>query len=164
MKPMKILELEIANLRGIKNPISFKPDGENMSIQGPNGSGKSGVVDSLDFLMTGDITRLTGKGTRGITLKTHGKHVDAEAKDAVVTAKIQLEGIDQPITCHRTISNPKVLYMDREIDEQILNDALEIAKRGQHVLSRAEILKFIAAESSTSPLCQYKRDTSQPII
>ncbi len=146
---MKILELEIANLRGIKNPISFKPDGENMSIQGPNGSGKSGVVDSLDFLMTGDITRLTGKGTRGITLKTHGKHVDAEAKDAVVTAKIQLEGIDQPITFHRTISNPKVLYMDREIDEQILNDALEIAKRGQHVLSRAEILKFIAAESST---------------
>ena len=146
---MKILELEIANLRGIKNPISFKPDGQNMVIQGPNGSGKSGVVDSLDFLMTGDITRLTGKGTRGITLKTHGKHVDAKAKDAVVTAKIQLEGIDQPITFHRTISKPKVLYMDREIDEQILNDALEIAKRGQHVLSRAEILKFIGAESST---------------
>jgi len=146
---MKILELEIANLRGIKNPIVLKPDGNNMAIQGPNGSGKSGVVDSLDFLMTGDITRLTGKGTRGITLKGHGKHVDAKPKDAVVTAKIQLEGIEDPIILHRSIANPKTLYMDREIDEQILNESLEIAQRGQHVLSRAEILKFIAAEAST---------------
>jgi len=146
---MKILELEIANLRGIKNPIKLKPNGKNMAIQGPNGSGKSGVVDSLDFLMTGDITRLTGKGTRGITLKGHGKHVDAKAKDAVVTAKIQLEGIDEPIILQRTIANPKTLHMDPEIDEQILNDSLDIAKRGQHVLSRAEILKFIAAEAST---------------
>ena len=105
---MKILELKIANLRGIKNEISLKPNGQNMAIQGPNGSGKSGVVDSLDFLMTGDITRLTGKGTKGITLKSYGKHVDAKAKDAVVVAKIQIEGIDQPITLGRSISNPKV--------------------------------------------------------
>jgi DNA repair exonuclease SbcCD ATPase subunit len=149
MKKMKILELEIANVRGVRDAIVLKPDGNNMAVQGPNGSGKSGVVDALDFLMTGDITRLTGKGTKGITLKHHGKHIDAKPEDAFVKAKIQFDGIDQPVTLLRNISNPKDLSIDPEIDEQIVNDALEIAHRGQHVLSRAEILRFIAAEAGT---------------
>ena len=65
---MKLLELEIHNFRGIRN-LSIKPQGENFLIYGPNGSGKSAVVDALDFLLTGQISRMKGKGTKDITFK-----------------------------------------------------------------------------------------------
>jgi len=144
---MKIFELEIEHVRGIKGKISLKPNGENVAVHGPNGSGKSGVVDALDFLMTGDISRLTGKGTKGITLKDYGKHIDSKPEDAVVTAKVLIEGISDPITLQRKMSDPKNLIVDPDVNEQLLQEALEIAQRGQHVLSRAEILKYITAES-----------------
>lgn len=145
---MKILELEIENIRGIRQKIPFKLGGENLSIQGPNGSGKSAVVDGIDFLFTGDISRLGGRGTRGITLKGHGKHIDADIKDAFVAAKIQIRGVKKPITLMRKMSRPKQLVINPQIKSEALMDVLEIARRGQHVLSRSEILRFIAAESS----------------
>jgi recombinational DNA repair ATPase RecF len=57
---MRILELEIKNVRGISD-LLLKPEGRNILILGPNGSGKSSVVDAIDFLLTGRITRLTAE-------------------------------------------------------------------------------------------------------
>ena len=143
---MKILELQIEDVRGIRKKIDIKPDGHNIVIHGPNGSGKSAVVDAIEFLFTGDISRLSGRGTRGISLKEHGPHIDAKPEDAIVTAKIRIDGIDEPITLQRDMSKPKDLICTRDVDEK-LKEILEIAARGQHVLSRSEILKYIAAEA-----------------
>ena len=143
---MKILELEIENVRGIRSKINLAPNGENIVIQGPNGSGKSAVVDAIDFLFTGDISRLTGRGTRGMSLKDHGHHIDSKPKDSVVKATIAIDGIDDPIPLERKMSRPKVLICP-EIEEEIFDETLEIARKGQHVLSRSEILKYIAAEA-----------------
>jgi recombinational DNA repair ATPase RecF len=143
---MKILELEIENVRGIRNRITLKPNGENFVIYGPNGTGKSAVVDAMDFLFTGDISRLAGRGTKGISLKDHGPHIDTEPKEAVVTAKIKINDIDKPITLKRVMSKPKELICS-EIEKGIIEETLEIAEKGQHVLSRSEILKYIAAEA-----------------
>ncbi len=143
---MKILEFEIENVRGIRKKIAFKPNGENIVIHGPNGTGKSAVVDAIDFLFTGDISRLTGRGTRGMSLKDHGSHIDTKPRDSIVKAKIAIDGIDQPITLQRKMSKPKELICPK-IEEQIFHDTLEIARKGQHVLSRSEILKYIAAEA-----------------
>ena len=143
---MKILELEMENVRGIRKKITLTPNGENVVIHGPNGTGKSAVVDAIDFLFTGDISRLTGRGTRGMSLKDHGSHVDAKPKDAVVKAKVQIDGIDEPITLERKMSKPKDLICP-EIEDEIFHDTLDVAKKGQHVLSRGEILKYIAAEA-----------------
>lgn len=73
---MRIQELEINNIRGIHH-MELKPECRNFLVSGPNGSGKSAIVDSIDFLLTGDISRMKGKGTKGITLKKHGPHIDA---------------------------------------------------------------------------------------
>ena len=54
---MKLIELEIQNIRGIKQ-LKLKQNGNNFLIYGPNGSGKSAVVDAIDFLLTGQISRL----------------------------------------------------------------------------------------------------------
>ncbi|MFZ3138552.1 MAG: AAA family ATPase [Thermodesulfovibrionales bacterium] len=143
---MKILELQIEDVRGIRKKIDIKPNGHNTVIHGPNGSGKSAVVDAIEFLFTGDISRLSGRGTRGISLKEHGPHIDAKPEDARVTAKVQIDGIDEHITLQRDMSKPKDLICSRAVDEK-LKEILEIAARGQHVLSRSEILKYIAAEA-----------------
>ena len=142
---MKILELKIKDVRGIKDEMFFKPNGENMVISGDNGTGKSAVVDAIDFLFTGDISRLTGRGTRGMTLKEHGKHIDARSRDAFVKGKIQVNGID-PITIERRMSKPKELICHDDVDDAF-KEAFAIAENGQHVLSRSEILKYIAAEA-----------------
>ena len=38
-------------------------------------TGKSGVVDAMDFALTGNISRLSGAGTGGLTVQKHGPHV-----------------------------------------------------------------------------------------
>lgn len=145
---MKILELEMENVRGIRNKIPLTPEGDNVVIQGPNGTGKSAVVDAIDFLFTGDISRLTGRGSRGMSLKDHGSHVDAKPKDAVVKAKVQIDGIDQPISLERKMSKSKELIYSKVEDEKF-HDTLEVAEKCRLVLSRDEILKYIPAEAKT---------------
>jgi predicted ATP-dependent endonuclease of OLD family len=50
---MKILDLEIKNIRGIRE-LYISPNGNNIVIYGPNGSGKSSIIDAIDFLFSGD--------------------------------------------------------------------------------------------------------------
>ncbi len=143
---MKLLELRIEKIRGITD-LNLKPNGKSLVIWGPNGSGKSAVVDALDFLLTGRILRLTGKGTGCISLGEHGPHVDYEAEEAKVHAKIQLSGIE-PIEIERCLANPSILIYNESSKPQI-EQIISIAQRGQQVLTRREILKYITADPST---------------
>ncbi len=144
---MRVLELEINNVRGISH-LLLKPDGKNFVVWGPNGSGKSAVVDAIDFLLTGRVSRLAGKGTRGITLARHGPHIDHEPKEAIVRAIVQLPGVIKPIEIKRCMANPNNLECDKPMKSH-LEPIMTIALRGQHVLSRREILKYITAEAGT---------------
>ena len=50
-------------MRGIRKlEIDLKKG--NFAISGPNGSGKSGVIDAIEFGLTGQTGRLTGRGTK----------------------------------------------------------------------------------------------------
>ena len=147
---MRLLELETRNVRGIPYAL-IKPSGKNFVIWGPNGSGKSAVVDAIDFLLTGRISRLTGKGTGGITLNKHGPHVDHKPEEATVRAVVQLPGLECPVEIRRCIANPNTLEC-LECDENTrhhLELVMLLAKRGQHVLTRRDILRYITAEAGT---------------
>ena len=144
---MRLIELEIYNVRGIPH-LPLKPDGKNFVIWGPNGSGKSAVVDAIDFLLTGRISRLLGKGTGGITLSEHGPHIDHKPEEARVRAILALPGVATPIEIERCMGKPGTLKCDKTIKER-LQPILDLARRGQHVLTRREILRFITAEPST---------------
>jgi predicted ATPase len=144
---MRILRLDIQNVRGIRSLV-LTPNGRNLVIWGPNGSGKSAVVDAIDFLLTGRVTRLTGKGTAGLSLVKHGPHIDSTPDTATVTALLEIPGVDRPVEIRRCIAHPDVLECEEEIMPK-LQPVLEVAGRGQHVLSRREILRFITAEAAT---------------
>ncbi len=144
---MKILELEIKNVRGIKD-LTLHPNGKTFVVWGPNGTGKSGVIDSIDFLLTGKVTRLIGQGTKGLSLKAHGPHINTNPEDAYVRAKVKINGIKDPVELTREMSNPNNLQIIG-CAKDVLIPITSIAERGQHVLTRREILRYITSESGT---------------
>jgi DNA repair exonuclease SbcCD ATPase subunit len=141
---MRVHELKISNVRGLKS-TNLMLCGTNFVVWGPNGSGKSAVVDAIDFLFTGKMSRLIGEGTGDISLRAHGPHVDHKAEEAKVAGLIEITGLAKPIWVQRTISHPNRLKFPAEA-EKALQPILGIISKGQLVLSRRHILRFIAAE------------------
>lgn len=144
---MKILELDIKNIRGIKT-FHHVLEGKNIVVFGPNGTGKSAIVDAVDFLLSGDISRLSGKGSGCLHLGEHGCHVDwrNNLKDTVVSAKVEVDG--KEIHIERSISKPSSLKVTPKTEKDSVESCLAVAELGQHVLSRREIVKYITAEGS----------------
>src|SRR5271157_4054418 len=103
---MRILELEMHEVRGIRS-LRITPGGKNFAVLGQNGTGKSAVIDAIDFLLTGKMSRLMGAGTAGITLKRYGPHIDADIDadpDAsYVSATVSIPGIKEPIELTRRL-------------------------------------------------------------
>lgn len=141
---MKILELEILEVRGIRR-LLLQPNGGSVIVVGPNGTGKSGIVDAIDFLLTGKIQRLEGKGTKSLSLRRHGVHIGALPANAKVRAKVSIPGVEEPIEICRALAKPQTLEVSTDVADAIA-PALSNAEHGQHSLSRREILRFIAAE------------------
>ena len=143
---MKLLGLTVKNIRGLPD-LHLQLDAKNIVIWGPNGSGKSCVVDAIDFLFTGRISRLMGEGTSRITLARHGPHVDHDPKSAVVTATVRLDGIPDPVEIARCIEQPEVLLCSEKFRPQVA-EITELMRRGGVVLTRRDILRYVTAEAA----------------
>jgi len=143
---VKILNLEIKNIRGIKY-IKIEPKGENVVIFGPNGTGKSAIVDAIDFLLTGGISRLSGEGTKGFSIKEHGCHIDSrdDLKNTNVVATVDVNG--KEVILERSIKRPSFLKIEPKEDENLVKPYLDSATLGLHILSRREILKYVTSEA-----------------
>lgn len=68
---IKLETAHIEEMRGIRK-LNLDFSKHNFAISGPNGYGKSGVVDAMEFGLTGDISRLRGRGTNGLSVTEHG--------------------------------------------------------------------------------------------
>lgn len=143
---IKLESIHIEEVRGIRKlDLDFQK--KTFAISGPNGSGKSGVIDAIEFGLTGQIGRLTGRGTKGLSLSEHGPHVDkTKFPDAAfVTLRLFLSKIGQIVTITRKVSAPKKPKVEPSSDE--IKEALaEIADHPEITLSRREILRFILVE------------------
>lgn len=143
---IRIEKLTIQNFRGIKS-IVLDLSGKNFAVCGPNGSGKSGVVDAIEFVLTGDISRLSGKGTGGLSVKEHGPHVDSTPEGAFVEADVVLGGTGVKTKVRRTVKQPKTTVVTPE-SPAVRTALAEVAAHPEFVLSRREIIKFVLAEPS----------------
>lgn len=136
---MKIIRIKIGSFRGI---INFDADLESKTlvITGPNGTGKSGIIDAIDFLLTGDLQRLRGEGTKDLSLENHGRHVDKKLEDVFIEAEIEEKS--QIYRVRRELKGKKLKLLDGH-KESFANLVLKL-EAGQFLLSRRELLKFIA--------------------
>jgi hypothetical protein len=144
-----VIKLETAHIeevRGIRKlEIDFRK--ETFAISGPNGSGKSGVIDAIEFGLTGQIGRLMGRGTKGLSLAEHGPHVDkTKFPDAAfVELKVFIPWLGKSATITRKVSaprKPKIVPADADVKAALD----EIADHPELTLSRREILRFILVE------------------
>lgn len=140
---MKLESLHIVNFRGIKD-LQLDLRGKNFVVDGPNGSGKSGVVDAVEYVFTGRIARLEGPGTGGLSVRTHGPHVDKRDNPRAAFVKVTVRLNDgQAVAIERGLENPKEPKISPESaapNIQWLTGHPEIA------LSRRELIKFILVE------------------
>lgn len=144
---IQIDEVHIEELRGIKKltlPIGRK----SFAIHGPNGSGKSGIVDAIEFALTGDMTRLSGKGTAGLSVKSHGPHVDTKdhPDKALVRIKVYLPSLNKTVVATRTVKAPNklILVPDDPAARMVL---AEVAAHPEITLTRRQIIRLILTEA-----------------
>lgn len=144
---MHIQEIEIKNVRGITHWKEQLGD-ENIRILGPNGSGKSSVIQSVEFVLTGDISRLRGSGTQGIPFPEYASHMEAEPDEAWVEATFAHEG-EQDVAVKRLVSEPNDPEVVKPADlNEIpgwLDDQMAAASLGHSILDRDRLLRFVTA-------------------
>lgn len=144
---IQIESVTIWELRGIRE-LKINPNRKNFVVSGPNGSGKSGVVDAIQFALTGEISRLTGKGTGGLTLQRHGPHVDRRDDPAAagVSLRVYVPDTNKSAVLTRTVKAPSKFRLEPE-DQAIRAVIEEAAQHPELSLSRREIIKYIIVEA-----------------
>jgi len=144
---VRLVSLSIDKVRGLPD-VRLDLGGITSVIWGPNGAGKSGVVDAIDFLLTGRIGRLVGRGTAGISLVKHGPHIDHDVDSAIVTGTIQLDGFPEPVVLKRCMGTPHELECPEEARAE-LAEIGEVVRRGGLILTRRDILRYVTSEGGT---------------
>ncbi len=136
-------KIVIKEFRGIRDlTIDFK--GKNFAVCGPNGTGKSGVVDALEFALTGSISRLSGRGTGGISVKEHAPHVDSRNRPdkALVILTVSIPKLNKQVVIERTVKDPLAATITPRSPE-VLAVLHQVGSHPEFALSRRELIRYV---------------------
>jgi predicted ATPase len=142
---IRVDSVTIKEFRGIRDlTLDFKE--KNFAICGPNGTGKSGVVDALEFALTGNVSRLSGEGRGDISLKQHGPHVDRrnDPGKARVIVKLTIPSLGKTVTVERSLKTPAVAHVTPS-DAASLEMLQHVKSHPEIVLSRRELIRYVLA-------------------
>ncbi len=141
-----VQRIKIEEFRGIRD-LTIELGSTNFAVCGPNGTGKSGIVDALEFGLTGKISRLVGKGRGALSVREHGPHVNSRIhpEKAVVTLEVAIPSLGKNATITRNVKSanaPKITP-----DDPAIRAVFEhVQRHPEFSLSRREIIKYVLAE------------------
>jgi recombinational DNA repair ATPase RecF len=143
---IQVEALLVEDFRGIRR-LELQLGCKSFAVWGPNGSGKSGVVDAINFALTGTIARLSGTGTGTVSVLRHGPHVlqrnNAEAAKVSLTLRDTVSGQTGVLT--RCVKSAGSFTLSHDTPE--LRVAVEQARQHPELtLSRREIIQYILTE------------------
>ncbi len=140
---IKVKTIHIEEFRGIRK-LDLNLDAKNFGICGPNGTGKSGVVDAVEFCITGDVTRLSGQGSTVLSVKAHAPHVDQHnhPEKAIVSITAVIPSLGKSVKITRSVKNPRKVEIIPD-DKQVKGIIDELQTHPEFALSRREIIKYI---------------------
>ena len=143
---IRIKSIHIEEFRGIRL-LDLNLEADNFGICGSNGTGKSGVVDAIEFCLTGNITRLSGQGAGELSVKGHAPHVDQRnhPDKAQVTITATIPSLGKEVTIKRSVKTPRVVSITPSggPEEAIVR---ELQSHPEFALSRREIAKYIITQ------------------
>jgi ABC-type multidrug transport system ATPase subunit len=143
---IQIEAIHIQEFRGIRD-LRLTLGSKSFVVHGPNGSGKSGVVDAIDFALTGNIARLAGTGTSGLSVLKHGPHVHHRDNPAAAKVSLTLRETTsgQQAMLTRSVKTANKFTLNPDVPQ--IRAAVERAQQHPELtLSRREIIKYIVAE------------------
>lgn len=145
---IRIETIKIQEFRGIRD-LTLQLRGKNFVVCGPNGSGKSGVVDAIQFALTGEIRRLQGPGTGELHLGEHGPHVESRTDPGRASVELTaiIPHLNKKARIRRTIAKAKEPEMTPS-DEDVRETFAELAKHPEITLARREIITLILTEAT----------------
>lgn len=145
---IQIESVRIKEFRGIRD-LTLTMGRESFVVYGPNGSGKSGVVDAIQFALTGEIGRLKGTGTADLSLTEHGPHVEkrSDPDASSVRLDVYIPHLKKSASITRTIKRSKQPQIAPN-DAAVKAVFAEVAEHPEITFSRREIIKFILAEAT----------------
>ena len=144
---IKIEAVTIREMRGIRE-LEIRPNRKSFVVSGPNGSGKSGIVDAIQFALTGEMSRLSGTGTAGISVSHHGPHVDRrdDPSSAEVALQLYVPELNKSAVLTRNVKTAKTYSLNPD-DPKIRAILEEVSAHPELSLSRREIIKYIIVEA-----------------
>ena len=144
---IQIESVTIRELRGIRE-LKVEPNRKNFVVSGPNGSGKSGLVDAIEFALAGEMSRLSGKGSRGLSVRRHGPHVDRrhDPASAEVSLRFYVPELEKSAVLTRNVENTRGFSLEPD-DAEIRGIIEEVADHPELTLTRREIIKYIIVEA-----------------
>lgn len=144
---IRIDKIRINEFRGIRElTLEFK--GQNFAACGPNGTGKSGIVDAIEFALAGNISRLAGAGTGGLSVRAHGPHVDSRNKPeaASVTLDVTVPSLgNKKAQIRRTVKSanaPEITPAEKDV----ISAFESVNLHPEFVLSRRELIRYVLSE------------------
>lgn len=143
---IQLKAIRIEEFRGIRE-LELDLGQKSFAVLGPNGSGKSGVVDAIDFALTGNVARLSGAGTGGVSVLKHGPHV--HQRDDPAAAKVALTifhpDSGQSAVLTRCVKTPDQPVLEPSTPE-LVTAVNWAAQHPELTLSRREVVKYVNAE------------------
>ena len=145
---IQLESIQIQEFRGIRD-LTLTMNRGSFVVSGPNGSGKSGVVDAIQFALTGEIGRLKGSGTGDLTLSEHGPHVEkrSDPDASSVRLNVYIPHLKKSACITRTIKNSKQPQITPS-EAAVQAVFAEVAEHPEITLARREIIKFILTEAT----------------
>ncbi len=140
---IQIDEIDIHEFRGIRH-LTLTLGQKSFGIAGPNGTGKSGIVDAIEFGLTGNVSRLGGEGTAELSVREHAPHVDSSKnpENAVIKIKGYAPSLGRSITIERSVAAAASPVLTPD-DDKTREFAARLQTHPEFALSRREIIKYI---------------------
>lgn len=134
MNDLKINELEINSFRGIKHE-DLKLDSKSLILLGENGTGKSSIVQSIEYLLTSEVSALKGKGRGDLR---HDVAINFFGND------------EKELNIKATFNNG--LSIERNINELIgseeIKSILKPLSNGSNMLNRRRLVDYVDSQPS----------------
>lgn len=146
---IQLEHLHIEEFRGIRS-IDIPLGSKTFVVHGPNGSGKSGVVDAIDFALTGSIRRLSGQGSGSVSVGQHAPHVLVRTTPAAASVSLTIRDVatGKSAVLKRAVGSANRFTLTPD-DPEVKAALAQAQTHPELTLSRREIIQYVISQPTT---------------
>jgi len=144
---MRLKTIRIRGFRGFNEEQTISLDHDAILVYGLNGSGKSSLVESLEWLFFGDISRRARSSCRSEYMSNYLRNVHyAESTNPFVEATVTLHGAERLVRKELVGVTGCCHYIDGMEAEDLSNLGVSLENHSKPILSQGEIRSFVDTE------------------